>query len=111
MPLGAGRVRNRGLGRPRTARHVFSVNPIHHPSGLLMSLGGAIASGARFSMASRFDPDTFWNEARRYGVTVVSYTWTQLRDLVEAPRIPASSTTRSAPSSDRDAGRTVAQGH
>ena len=55
---------------------VYSVNPIHHPSGLLMSLGGAVASGARFSMASRFDPDTFWNEARRYGVTVVSYTWT-----------------------------------
>ena len=67
---------------------VFSVNPIHHPSGLLMSLGGAVASGARFSMASRFDPDTFWNEARRYGVTVVSYTWTQLRDLVEAPPHP-----------------------
>ncbi len=68
---------------------VFSVNPIHHPSGLLMSLGGAVASGARFSMASRFDPDTFWNEARRYGVTVVSYTWTQLRDLVEAPPHPS----------------------
>ena len=67
---------------------VFSVNPIHHPSGLLMSLGGAVASGARFSMASRFDPDTFWNESRRYGVTVVSYTWTQLRDLVEAPPHP-----------------------
>ena len=67
---------------------VFSVNPIHHPSGLLMSLGGAVASGARFSMASRFDPDTFWDEARRYGVTVVSYTWTQLRELVEAPPHP-----------------------
>jgi putative long chain acyl-CoA synthase len=67
---------------------VYSVNPIHHPSGLLMSLGGAVASGARFSMASRFDPDTFWNEARRYGVTVVSYTWTLLRDLVEAPPHP-----------------------
>ncbi len=67
---------------------VFSVNPIHHPSGLLMSLGGAVASGARFSMASRLDPDTFWNEARRYGVTVVSYTWTQLRELVEAPPHP-----------------------
>ncbi|MGA9491450.1 MAG: AMP-binding protein [Mycobacterium sp.] len=67
---------------------VFSINPIHHPSGLLMSLGGAVASGARFSMASRFDPDTFWNEARRYGVTVVSYTWTQLRELVEAPPHP-----------------------
>jgi putative long chain acyl-CoA synthase len=68
---------------------VYSVHPIYHPSGLLMSLGGSVASGARFSMASRFDPDTFWNEARRYGVTVVSYTWTQLRDLVEAPPHPS----------------------
>jgi putative long chain acyl-CoA synthase len=67
---------------------VYSVNPIHQPSGLLMSLGGAVASGARFAMASRFDPDTFWDEARRYGVTVVSYTWTSLRDVVEAPTHP-----------------------
>jgi putative long chain acyl-CoA synthase len=67
---------------------VYSVNPIHQPSGLLMSLGGAVASGARFAMASRFDPDTFWDEARRYGVTVVSYTWTLLRDIVEAPNHP-----------------------
>jgi putative long chain acyl-CoA synthase len=67
---------------------VYSVNPIHQPSGLLMSLGGAVASGARFAMASRFDPDTFWDEARRYGVTVVSYTWTLLRDIVEAPTHP-----------------------
>jgi putative long chain acyl-CoA synthase len=67
---------------------VYSVHPIHQPSGLLMSLGGAVASGARFAMASRFDPDTFWDEARRYGVTVVSYTWTSLRDVVEAPAHP-----------------------
>ena len=35
---------------------VYSIHPIHHPSGLLMSLGGAVASGARFSMASRLRP-------------------------------------------------------
>jgi putative long chain acyl-CoA synthase len=67
---------------------VYSVHPIHQPSGLLMSLGGAVASGARFAMASRFDPETFWDEARRYGVTVVSYTWTSLREIVEAPTHP-----------------------
>jgi putative long chain acyl-CoA synthase len=39
-------------------------------------------------MATSLDPDTFWDEARRYGVTVVTYTWTQLRDLVEAPPHP-----------------------
>ncbi len=67
---------------------VFSVNPLHHPSGLLMSLGGAVAGGSRLAMARRFDPETFWDEARRYGVTVASYTWTQLHGLLEAPPHP-----------------------
>jgi putative long chain acyl-CoA synthase len=39
-------------------------------------------------MASMFDPSTFWDEARRYGVTVASYTWTLLHDLAEAPPNP-----------------------
>jgi len=68
---------------------VYSVTPIHHPSGLLMSIGGAIAGGSRLAMAREFNPETFWDEARRYGVTVTGYTWTLLRDLVEAPPHPA----------------------
>lgn len=68
---------------------VYSVTPIHHPSGLLTSIGGAVAGGARLALATSFDPATFWSEARRYGVTVVSYTWTLCRDLVEAPPDPA----------------------
>lgn len=67
---------------------VYSVNPLHHPSGLLMSLGGAVAGGSRLAMASRFDPGTFWDETRRYGVTVASYTWTQLDGLLKAPPHP-----------------------
>ena len=62
---------------------VYAVTPIHHPSGLLMSIGGAIAGGARLAIARDFDPATFWEEVRRYGVTVASYTWTMLRELVE----------------------------
>ena len=68
---------------------VYSVTPIHHPSGLLTSIGGAVAGGARLALATRFDPTTFWDEVRRYGVTIVSYTWTLVRDLVEAPPDPA----------------------
>ncbi|WP_329519705.1 AMP-binding protein [Spirillospora sp. NBC_01491] len=67
---------------------VFSITPLQHPSALLMSLGGAVASGARLALASAYDPETFWDEARRYGVTVASYTWTLLRDLVSAPPHP-----------------------
>ena len=71
-----------------SADTVYSVTPLYHPSGLMMGIGGAIAGGARLAMASRFEPDTFWDEVRRYGVTVASYTWTLLHDLVEAPPQP-----------------------
>jgi putative long chain acyl-CoA synthase len=67
---------------------VYSMTPPYHPSALLMSIGGAIAGGARLAMARSFDASTFWEEVRRYGVTVVSYTWTLLHDVVEAPSQP-----------------------
>jgi putative long chain acyl-CoA synthase len=67
---------------------IYSVTPLYHPSGLMMSIGGAIVGGARLAMARHFDPETFWDEARRYGVTVASYTWTLLHDIVEAPPHP-----------------------
>jgi len=67
---------------------VYSVTPPYHPSGLMTSIGGAIAGGARLAMARSYDPSTFWVEVRRYGVTVASYTWTLLHDLVEAPSQP-----------------------
>ena len=64
---------------------LYSITPLYHPSGLMMSIGGAVAGRARLAMATHFDPATFWDEVRRYGVTVTSYTWTLLHDLVEAP--------------------------
>jgi len=66
----------------------YSVTPVHHSSALLMSIGGAVAGGARFAMASADDPDTFWEEVRRYGATHVSYTWTSLRAIVYADPNP-----------------------
>jgi putative long chain acyl-CoA synthase len=67
---------------------VYSVTPLYHPSGLMMSVGGAVAGGARLALATEFEPSRFWQEVRRYGVTVTSYTWTMLHDLVEAPPQP-----------------------
>jgi putative long chain acyl-CoA synthase len=72
----------------RTGDTVYSVTPLHHSSALLMSIGGAVAGGARFAISLADDPDTFWDEVRRYGATHVSYTWTSLRALVDAPEHP-----------------------
>ena len=71
-----------------SADTVYSVTPLHHQSALLMSVGGAIAGGSRLAMATSFDATTFWDEVRRYGVTVASYTWTMLEGLVQAPAHP-----------------------
>jgi putative long chain acyl-CoA synthase len=68
---------------------VYGITPIHHPSGLLTCFGGAVAGGARLALATGLDPSTFWEEVRRYGVTIVPYTWTSLHSLVNAPRTQA----------------------
>ena len=67
---------------------VFGVNPVYHPSGLLTAVGGAVAGGARLAMAASLDPATFWEEARRYGITAVADTWAQLGELADAPPHP-----------------------
>lgn len=68
---------------------VYGLSPIHHPSGLLTSVGGAVAGGARLALSPGFDPDRFWEEVRRYGVTVVAYTWAMLLPLLTADPHPA----------------------
>jgi putative long chain acyl-CoA synthase len=67
---------------------VYSISPLHHPSGLLLTTAATTASRARLAMASGFDPDSFWSEVRRYGVTVVPYTWTMLHRLVSVEPHP-----------------------
>lgn len=70
------------LGRSDT---VYCLTPLHHESGLLVSLGGAVVGGARIALSRGLCPDRFVAEIRQYGVTVVSYTWAMLRDAVDAP--------------------------
>ncbi len=74
------------LGRGDT---VYAVTPVHHPSTMLTAIGGAVVSGARLAVAPGFTPETFWDEVRRYGVTVVSYTWAMCLELLQAEPTPA----------------------
>jgi putative long chain acyl-CoA synthase len=62
--------------------------PLDHAAGLLVSVGGALVGGARLTLSGSFDPDTFWSEARRHGVTVVYYAGDMCRTLVDAPETP-----------------------
>ncbi|HEY2448791.1 MAG TPA: AMP-binding protein, partial [Mycobacterium sp.] len=71
-----------GLDRRDT---VYCLTPLHHESALLVSLGGAVVGGARIALSRGLQPDRFVQEVRQYGVTVVSYTWAMLREIVDDP--------------------------
>ncbi|MBV9721124.1 MAG: acyl-CoA synthetase [Mycobacterium sp.] len=71
------------LGRNDT---VYCLTPLHHESGLLVSLGGAVVGGTRIALSRGLQADRFVAEVRQYGVTVVSYTWAMLRDVIDDPR-------------------------
>jgi len=64
---------------------VYCSLPLHHPTGLLVSVGGALVGGSRLALSRGFDPKEFWNEARRYGATVVTYAGEMARELCEQP--------------------------
>jgi putative long chain acyl-CoA synthase len=70
------------LGRGDT---VYCLTPLHHESGLLVSFGGAVVGGARIALSRGLQPDRFLAEVHQYGVTVVSYTWAMLREVVDDP--------------------------
>ncbi|MCV7062102.1 acyl-CoA synthetase [Mycolicibacterium vaccae] len=64
---------------------VYCLTPLHHQSGLLVSLGGAVVGGARVALSRELRPGRFVQEIRQYGVTVVSYTWAMLREVIDDP--------------------------
>ncbi len=66
---------------------VYCCLPLHHPSGSLVATGSALVGGARLALASTFDAETFWDEVRRYGVSVVYYAGEMCRRLVDAPAV------------------------
>ncbi|MGV0792130.1 acyl-CoA synthetase [Mycolicibacterium sp. XJ1819] len=70
------------LGRGDT---VYCLTPLHHQSGLLVALGGATVGGSRIALSRGLRPDRFVQEIRQYGVTVVTYTWAMLREVIDDP--------------------------
>ena len=64
---------------------VYCLTPLHHQSGLLVSLGGSVVAGSRIALSRGLCPERFLEEVRQYGVTVVTYTWSMLRAVVDDP--------------------------
>jgi putative long chain acyl-CoA synthase len=67
---------------------VFCALPLHHPTGLLVSIGAALAGGARLALytpdQAHIDTNDFVMELRRVGATIVFYAGEMLRPLLRA---------------------------
>ncbi|MBI4954274.1 MAG: alpha/beta fold hydrolase [Myxococcales bacterium] len=64
---------------------VYSCLPLHHATGMMVTVGGALMGGSRLALASSFVPERFWSDVRRYGATVAFYAGDMCRPLVHAP--------------------------
>jgi putative long chain acyl-CoA synthase len=71
---------------------VFCAVPLHHPTGILVSVGSALAGGARLALVeldgpagAPLDPKKLLLEVRRVGATVLFYTGEMLRPLLDEP--------------------------
>lgn len=81
---------------------VYAALPLHHAAGMLVTVGSALVGGARIALATDGergfprtlvgDPGVFWDEVRRYGVTVVFYAGEMCRILLNAPFRPSDRT-------------------
>jgi putative long chain acyl-CoA synthase len=71
---------------------VYCCLPIHHGTGLLLAVGGALIGGSRLALAPRFSTRGFWEDVRRTGATVVFYVGELCRYLISAPPSPLEKT-------------------
>ncbi|XP_034032118.1 hsFATP2a_ACSVL_like domain-containing protein [Thalassophryne amazonica] len=70
-----------------TAEDVLYINlPLYHSAGFLIGLSGAIDRGITVVLRRKFSASHFWDECRKYSVTVMQYIGETLRYLCNTPK-------------------------
>ncbi|XP_039867613.1 very long-chain acyl-CoA synthetase-like [Simochromis diagramma] len=65
---------------------VYIYLPLYHTAGFLMGLCGAIEKGTTVVLRSKFSASNFWNDCRKYNVTVIQYIGEVMRYLCNTPK-------------------------
>ncbi|XP_075432240.1 long-chain fatty acid transport protein 2-like isoform X2 [Ascaphus truei] len=70
-----------------TSRDVLYIPlPLYHSAGLMIGIRGCIETGATCVIRSKFSASQFWNDCRKYDVTVFQYIGELLRYLCNTPK-------------------------
>ncbi|XP_012670370.2 very long-chain acyl-CoA synthetase-like [Clupea harengus] len=70
-----------------TAGDVIYLNlPMYHTAGFLIGFIGSIETGATIVLRRKFSASQFWDECRKYNITVIQYIGEVLRYLCNTPK-------------------------
>lgn len=70
-----------------TADDIFYINlPLYHSAGFLIGLAGGIERGLTMVLSRKFSTSQFWDDCRKYNVTVIQYIGETLRYLCNTPK-------------------------
>ncbi|XP_066484201.1 long-chain fatty acid transport protein 5 [Tiliqua scincoides] len=60
--------------------------PLYHSAALLIGLGGCLEVGATCALRTKFSVSQFWDDCRRYHISVIQYVGEMMRYLCNAPK-------------------------
>ncbi|XP_053321112.1 long-chain fatty acid transport protein 2 [Spea bombifrons] len=70
--------------RPRDI--VYTALPLYHSSAMMIGVCGCINKGATIALRQKFSATQFWDDCRKYNVTVIQYIGEVLRYLCNVPK-------------------------
>ncbi|KAJ8398280.1 hypothetical protein AAFF_G00428500 [Aldrovandia affinis] len=70
-----------------TSKDVIYINlPLYHSAGLMIGVAGAIERGITIVLRRKFSASQFWEDCRKYNVTVIQYIGEIMRYLCNSPK-------------------------
>ncbi|XP_076589165.1 long-chain fatty acid transport protein 2 [Chaetodon auriga] len=70
-----------------TSEDIFYINlPLYHSAGFLIGMVGAIERGMTIFLRRKFSASQFWDDCRKYNVTVMQYIGETMRYLCNSPQ-------------------------
>ncbi|KAM6202197.1 long-chain fatty acid transport protein 2 isoform 1-T1 [Rhynchocyon petersi] len=82
---GCGLITSRGI---KADDVIYTSLPLYHSAALMIGVHGCIVTGATLALRSKFSASQFWDDCRKYNVTVIQYIGELLRYLCNSPEKP-----------------------
>ncbi|EFB17105.1 hypothetical protein PANDA_009192, partial [Ailuropoda melanoleuca] len=67
---------------------IYTTLPLYHSAAMMVGIHGCILIGATLVLRNKFSASQFWDDCRKYNVTVIQYIGELLRYLCNSPQKP-----------------------